>query len=190
VRDRIRFPAALILQAKSLAVLLTLRRRTPDANGLLVGDLETREEHLHELLRRAGDDDPSAVAALRALAANHANLAGSPAGMLIDPCCGTGTVLAEALTVGWLAHAFDIAVDAVAAAHLNVPDAIVVRGDARRLPLADGTAGAWVSNVLFGRIHRLPDDPSCGSPQSWGTQIGHFASRTSPLTADRPKVVG
>ena len=41
------------------------------------------------------------------------SLAGTPAGRLLDPFCGTGTILAEAAAVGWTVEGGDIDADAV-----------------------------------------------------------------------------
>jgi tRNA G10 N-methylase Trm11 len=35
-------------------------------------------------------------------------LAGVPSGVLLDPCCGSGTILREALEVGWEAVGSDL----------------------------------------------------------------------------------
>jgi len=106
-------------------------------------------------VERAGALRPGIAAAL-------VWLAGKPNGVLVDPCCGSGSVLAEAAGAGWEAAGFDVDPEAVAVARENLAGtAIVQSADARRLKLRDGSAGAWVSNVPFGIRHSLPaDSPS------------------------------
>jgi 23S rRNA G2445 N2-methylase RlmL len=90
-----------------------------------------------------------------AVAAAMVSLAGAPVGRLLDPFCGTGTILAEAAAVGWTAEGRDIDHDAVVMARANVPSASVAHGDARELPHGDGTVDAVVSNLPFGRQYEV-----------------------------------
>jgi tRNA G10 N-methylase Trm11 len=78
---------------------------------------------------------------------------------LLDPCCGSGTILAEAAAVGWPVRGFDADPQAVAIAGRNVPAARVEVGDARRLDLADGSVAACVSNLPFGRRYQPQERP-------------------------------
>jgi tRNA G10 N-methylase Trm11 len=79
-------------------------------------------------------------------------LAGAPNGVvLLDPCCGSGTILAEALAAGWRAQGGDLDPAAVAVARRNVPTAQLSTADARRIAVPDGSIGACVSNLPFGR---------------------------------------
>jgi tRNA G10 N-methylase Trm11 len=96
------------------------------------------------------------------LAAAMVDLAGKPPGLLLDPCCGSGTILTAALAAGWEATGTDIDHDAVATAKRNAPDASVHIGDARRIQLRDGAVQACVSNLPFGRQYRVP-----GSMGTW-----------------------
>ncbi len=123
--------------------------------GLFVAGLRaTDRRHLQRCGRKAERDG-----ALRpGIAAALVSLAGKPKGALVDPCCGSGTVLAEASAAGWQASGFDIDADAIAATRANVPQAKAAIGDARRLNLPDGEVTAWVSNLPFGDKHRLPAD--------------------------------
>jgi methyltransferase family protein len=96
--------------------------------------------------------DDARVAALPVtVAAAMVDLAGAPGASgggratLLDPCCGAGAILAEALAAGWAAEGTDIANAAVAAAARAAPGAGVQLGDARDLLLPDNYAGALVS---------------------------------------------
>jgi 23S rRNA G2445 N2-methylase RlmL len=92
-------------------------------------------------------------------------LAGPPrSGVLLDPFCGSGTILREASTAGWAVRGFDVDRDAVRTAAANAPAAVVEVGDARKLPLGDGHATAIVSNMPFGDQFTLQDDPSVWLP--------------------------
>jgi SAM-dependent methyltransferase len=91
------------------------------------------------------------------VAAAMVRLAGTPGGLLLDPCCGTGTILAEASAWGWEARGFDVENAAVRAAGRNVPGAAVELGDARRIDLPDQVAGACVSNLPFGQRFTVPE---------------------------------
>jgi hypothetical protein len=71
--------------------------------------------------------------------------AGTARATLLDPCCGAGTILAEALAAGWTAEGTDIADAAVDAAMRAAPGASVQLGDVRDLLLPDDYAGALVS---------------------------------------------
>jgi hypothetical protein len=88
-------------------------------------------------------------------------LAGPPRRNLLDPCCGSGTILSEALAAGWsTVRGIDIDPDAVAAAARNAPAATVWRGDARELTLPAGSVAAVVSDLSSARQHGAPDDPA------------------------------
>jgi tRNA G10 N-methylase Trm11 len=90
-------------------------------------------------------------------------LAGAPRLRLLDPCCGTGTIVAEALAAGWAAVASDVDVTALGAARANLPRSTpLVRADAARLPFRTAAMGAVVTNLPFGRRHALP-----AAPERW-----------------------
>ena len=82
-----------------------------------------------------------------------------PAASLVDPCCGSGTILDEATSAGWRASGSDIDPAAVRATVRNahVPVALA---DARRLPVADGAVAACVSNLPFGQQYEVEGDPT------------------------------
>jgi 23S rRNA G2445 N2-methylase RlmL len=90
-----------------------------------------------------------------ALAAGMVDLAGRPPGVLLDPCCGAGTILAEAVAAGWAATGLDIDPSAVAIARANVPQATVAVGDALAMGFPDASADACVTNLPFGRQYRV-----------------------------------
>ncbi|HEX2363212.1 MAG TPA: methyltransferase domain-containing protein [Jiangellaceae bacterium] len=96
------------------------------------------------------------------VAAAMVMLTGEPSGLLLDPCCGSGTILAEATTRGWRAVGLDVDASAVEIARVNVSEATVDVGDARELDLPDGAVSACVSNLPFGRQFTVQ-----GSTSSW-----------------------
>ncbi|HZD02327.1 MAG TPA: methyltransferase domain-containing protein [Actinomycetes bacterium] len=113
--------------------------------GLRVSDAAMRQ-HVGRVVERSGALRPTVATAMVQLAGQP-----PPAGLLLDPCCGSGTILAEAMEVGWHARGIDIDPEAVRVARHNVPKALVDKGDARRLDLEDGSVDACVSNLPFGQ---------------------------------------
>jgi tRNA G10 N-methylase Trm11 len=80
---------------------------------------------------------------------------------VLDPFCGTGTIVREALEEGRSAIGADLSRQAVAAARANLPPGTpLLVADAAALPLQAGTAGAVVTNPPFGRQHALQADPA------------------------------
>lgn|GEM_PF-1263139 len=97
------------------------------------------------------------------VAAMMVGLAGEPHGPLLDPCCGSGTILSEALAAGWpQVRGRDIDPGAVTAARANVPSAELAASDVRTIDLATASAGAVVSNLPFGRQYEL-----AGTASGW-----------------------
>jgi 23S rRNA G2445 N2-methylase RlmL len=98
--------------------------------------------------------------ALRAtVAAAMVRLAGDPAGTLLDPCCGSGTILNEATRAGWNEiYGADIAPDAIDVARYNAPGAHLSVGDARKINHPPGSVDACVSNLPFGQQYGVQDD--------------------------------
>lgn len=82
-----------------------------------------------------------------ALAAAMVQLAGEP-GILLDPCCGTGTVLAEALAAGWMAEGTESDPELAAAA--RAAGAKVAEGHAHEILEPDATVDACVSRLRPG----------------------------------------
>jgi 23S rRNA G2445 N2-methylase RlmL len=112
--------------------------------GLRASDVRMRQ-HNGRVEERAGALRPTVAAAM-------VRLAGSPGAALLDPCCGSGTILAEALAAGWAdVYGADIDPDAVDLARENVREALLGDGDARDIDLPDGAMDASVSNLPFGK---------------------------------------
>jgi len=89
------------------------------------------------------------------VAAAMVRLAGPPRSSLLDPCCGSGTILNEALSMGWKqVHGTDIDPRAIETARHNVPAAQLAVGDARQLSYHSASMDASVSNLPFGTAIR------------------------------------
>lgn len=92
------------------------------------------------------------------VAAAMVKMAGRP-GRLLDPCCGSGTILSEGLAVGWQVVGSDIDAHALAVAKVNVPQAeAILQADARQLDWPDASFDAVVSNLPFGRQFKVSDE--------------------------------
>jgi tRNA (guanine6-N2)-methyltransferase len=77
-----------------------------------------------------------------------------PASSIVDPFCGSGTIVAEAAAIGLRAWGGDINPEPLASARINtgaMPRAAILHEDARRLPLATGSVDGVVSNLPWGR---------------------------------------
>lgn len=102
-----------------------------------------KQEHVPGSLK------PAVAAALLALADV------SPGMLILDPCCGAGTILIEAGSHGVKAWGGDIQPQALAAARLNAINAgATVRldqWDARALPITDRSVDRVISNLPWGR---------------------------------------
>jgi SAM-dependent methyltransferase len=111
------------------------------------------------------------------VAAMMVSLAGEPDGVLLDPCCGSGTVLSEAVAAGWEdVLGGDLDAEAAEIASRNAPAASVRQWDVRRLDLPEGSVGAVVSNLPFGRQFDVP-----GSMSKWLAEaLGEMARVTRP----------
>lgn len=107
------------------------------------------------------------------VAAAMVSLAGRSPGRLLDPCCGSGTILGEALAAGWQADGSDIDDDAVLISRANVAGATITCADATNLPQADGTFDAVVSNLPFGRQFEVRD------ARRWVTDVLSEAARVT-----------
>ncbi|MCF6523658.1 methyltransferase domain-containing protein [Streptomyces sp. JJ36] len=135
--------------------------------GLRLSDASMRQ-HQGRRVERSGALRPT-------VAAMMVGLAGDPDGVLLDPCCGSGTVPAEALAAGWEgAEGRDIDPEAVAAAEQNVPRGAVRTGDARDLGLPDASVGAVVSNLPFGQQYGVQ-----GGMAAWLTDVLAEAARVT-----------
>jgi SAM-dependent methyltransferase len=121
--------------------------------GLRLSDRRMRQRSGREVERPGALRPVVAAAMLR--------LAGPAPGPVLDPCCGSGTIVREALEAGRRAIGADLSAEAVAAARANLPPAaVLLRADAVALPLRAAMMGAVVSNPPFGRRHPLVVEPS------------------------------
>jgi predicted RNA methylase len=119
--------------------------------GLRLSDVAMRQ-HEGRDVERSGALRPT-------VAAMMVSLAGSAEGVLLDPCCGSGTILGEALAAGWTdVHGSDIDPEAVVIARRNAPKAQVTAHDVRALDRPDGSVAAVVSNLPFGRQYTVQGD--------------------------------
>ncbi len=78
-----------------------------------------------------------------------------PGQRLLDPCCGAGTILAEAGNCGIAVCGGDIDRSSISAARMNLRDAGAAASinlwDARALPISEGSIDRIVSNLPWGR---------------------------------------
>lgn len=127
--------------------------------GLRLSDASLRQ-HGGRTIERPGALRPTVAATMVALA-------GEPAAVLLDPCCGSGTILAEATAAGWTeARGGDIDSEAVEIATSNAPAAHVQQWDAQQLSLPNAAVDAVVTNLPFGRQFGVP-----GSMTVWLTRV-------------------
>jgi SAM-dependent methyltransferase len=134
--------------------------------GLRLSDVAMRQ-HDGRAAERPGALRPTVAAAM-------VRLAGQPGGLLLDPCCGSGTILAEGRRRRWRVWGGDIDPEAVAVARRNLPEATVEVGDARALGLPDRSVGAVVSNLPFGRQFTVDQDPT-----AWQRSVLREAARVT-----------
>ena len=141
--------------------------------GQLVAGLRVSDPSM----RQHGGRESERTGALRpTVAAAMVRLAGEPNGVLLDPTCGSGTILGEAVAHGWQAVGRDIDPEAVAASRRNVPVANVGECDARRLDLPDNAVGACVANLPFGQQYTVQ-----GEADEWlRTVLAEMARVTMP----------
>jgi tRNA G10 N-methylase Trm11 len=149
-----------------------LGRRVTDREGASeLWVLQTRERKIWVGLRvdqprRArrvelpGALRPSVAAAMLELVVDR--------GLVVDPCCGSGTIPLAAQ------HAIGSDLVTAEAARANGV-AIVMRADARQVPLRDNSATAVVTNLPFGRQHQVQ-----GSPVAWYRRVLTEALRVAP----------
>lgn len=143
-------------------------QRARFVSGVRLSDGQMRQHGTGRAIERRGALRPVVAGAM-------VRLAGEPRGRLLDPCCGSGTILDEALATGWEAVGSDVDPDAVATARNNVPRASVDRADVRHLPHEDASFDAVVSNLPFGRQFEVED------PARWlGQALAELARVTRP----------
>ncbi|GAB3434088.1 hypothetical protein GCM10027569_84660 [Flindersiella endophytica] len=112
---------------------------------------------------RSGALRPTVAAAMVSLAGPSGGRSsgggrGAGGGVLLDPCCGSGTILAEARAAGWQVEGRDIDGSAVRVARRNVGAGTIAEGDARSLDLPAASVDACVSNLPFGRQYSVQGD--------------------------------
>ncbi len=146
-----------IADPADLEVWAVEHRRARFASGLRLSDQRLRRHGEGRARERHGALRPVVAAAM-------VRLAGAPPGRLLDPCCGSGTIVQEALASGWAAQGSDLDRDAVDVARANVAGAVIQRADARNLPHPDGAFDAVVTNLPFGRQFRPDAERSRGGP--------------------------
>jgi tRNA G10 N-methylase Trm11 len=115
--------------------------------------------------------------------------AGHPPGVLLDPCCGSGTILTEAISAGWSVRGTDIDRNAVETTRRNVPAAQIEVGDVRRIDLPDSAADACVSNLPFGRQYQITGDTREWLDAALGemTRVTRVGGRVILLVPDIPR---
>jgi hypothetical protein len=116
-------------------------------------------------VERPGALRPSVAAAMVLLA--------DAVGPVLDPTCGTGTIVLESPTGSVGADLDPVAVDAA----LGNGCRSVLRADARALPFGDATFGAVVANLPFGHRHATQ-----GLPVAWYRRVLAEAMRVAPTT--------
>lgn len=97
-----------------------------------------------------------------------------PGAVVVDPCCGAGTLLAEAAVLEPAARClgFDLSGRALDAARANTRGlpVTVERGDAGRLPLADGSVDRVLCNPPWGG--QVPARGAlAGAPERWWREL-------------------
>jgi tRNA G10 N-methylase Trm11 len=140
-------------------------------SGLRLSDQRLRQHGGGRASERHGALRPVAAAAM-------VRLAGAVPGRLLDPCCGSGTIAAEALAAGWDAQGSDADPEAVSVARANVAEAVIRRADALDLPHPDGAFDAVVTNLPFGRQFRPAAEQARRSPAGPGATGGNTAGRS------------
>jgi tRNA (guanine6-N2)-methyltransferase len=116
--------------------------------GLRLGRSPLHERQYKKVHTTGSLKPPVAAAMLRLLEL-------APGQLLLDPCCGAGTILSEAGKCGAAVWGGDIDLTAISAARLNTRAAGVAANinawDARALPIPDGSVDRIVSNLPWGR---------------------------------------
>ena len=158
--------------------------RVDDPSDLELWALEDRPGRLRiglrlstgELRSRGGRTEEREAALRPTLAAAMVHLCGPSAGrMLLDPCCGSGTIPAEAIAAGWTPLAADIDPEAVVTARRNLGSGPALWwGDARRVPLSDAAVDAVATNLPFGEQYKIS-----GPPGPWFQSLLGEAARVT-----------
>ena len=126
------------------------------------------------------------------------NVAGArPDATVLDPMCGTGGVLVEAGLVGADVLGVDVQAKMVAGSRENLAAALggpdtdapavdwdVARGDARRLPVADGAVDAVVFDAPYGRQSKI--EGNLGDLMSEALREARRVAPRCVVVGDRP----
>ncbi len=116
--------------------------------GVRLGQ-HAQHERLYKMVERPGALEPTVASAMLRLVDVQAGH------RLLDPCCGSGTILIEAALMGAVVHGGDNDSEAIKATRENMKDAAVQgtveQWDARVLPLRDGSVRRVVTNLPWGR---------------------------------------
>jgi 23S rRNA G2445 N2-methylase RlmL len=130
-------------------------------------------------LERPGALRPTVAAAMVLLVGPPAS--STATATLLDPCCGSGTILAEAAAAGWVSIGADLDPAAVALAGGNLGGTGTGRllvADARHLPLAAHSVAAIAANLPFGKQYAVP-----GSAAAWFAATLAEFTRVTPAGA-------
>lgn len=149
-------------------------------HACLMARVAARPLHRRDYKRRTipGTLHPPVAAAMARLAGPR------PGELVVDPCCGAGTLLIEAAQAQPLArlHGFDLDPRALAAARANAEGAegaggaegaagiVLRRADAARLPLPDGSVDAVVCNPPWGG-QVAPGGGLAAAPGRWWAEV-------------------
>ncbi len=158
------------------------RWRTADPSDLEIWVLEHRRSQLlaglrlsDKRMRQHGEGRESERhGALRpVVAAAMVRLAGQPPGRLLDPCCGSGTILGEAHASGWEARGSDVDPGAVDVARADLPGMLIEQADAAHLPHPDASFDAVVINLPFGKQFEVRE------PTVWARDVLRECARVT-----------
>jgi Methyltransferase domain len=119
-----------------------------------------------------------------AVAAALVYLAGDPGGMLLDPCCGRGEILAQAVASGWTAEGSDPDPAQLAAAQRAVPGAVAREGDAAGILEADGSVEACVTRLP---VTRAADPDWLGAALAEMSRVTRSGGMVIVLAPDFPR---
>jgi hypothetical protein len=154
VTTRVRTGSGALRAGLRPAMIDAITRYRPRWQPAASGELEIwlsewRDGELAAALRLGGNRSgpaflPAAVAAAmvhlaREVVAGEV-VAGGASGVLLDPCCGQGTILTEAVAAGWTAEGTDVPAPAV-------PGATVREGHASEILEPDGSVDACVTRL-------------------------------------------
>ena len=118
-----------------------------------------------------------------------ANVAGAaPDARILDPMCGTGGILVEAGLAGAAVVGVDAQTKMVRGTRRNLAAYLgrgsVLRGDATRLPLADGSVDGAVVDAPYGRQSKVAGDSLSGLVDGLLSELRRVAPR-AVLVGDR-----